>query len=163
MELLKFINDAPVPVDTSNIHMRDAARAIVFDENKLMPILYVSKHEYHKLPWWWIDKWETKETWLIRECMEEVGCEITIAWEVWKIIEYRKEENKLQTSYCYYWDILNKSEPQFTDLEISNGFQVIRVGLDEAIAILESDKPKSYEWIFIQERDLVFLKKLKAL
>lgn len=29
---------------------REACRIVMFDENKLMPLLYVSKDTYHKLP-----------------------------------------------------------------------------------------------------------------
>jgi hypothetical protein len=33
------------------------------------------------------------------------------------------------------------------------------LSLNEAIKTIENDKPKNYEGVFIQKRDLVFLKK----
>jgi len=48
MELLKEIFDAPI--ENKNYATREAARAVIFDENNLIPLLFVSKYNYHKLP-----------------------------------------------------------------------------------------------------------------
>jgi len=48
MELLKEIFDAPI--GTNKPTTREAARAILFDDNNMIPLLFVSKYNYHKLP-----------------------------------------------------------------------------------------------------------------
>lgn len=50
MKLLTEIKDAEYPVDQSTLELREAARGVFFDENCLVPILFVSKYNYHKLP-----------------------------------------------------------------------------------------------------------------
>lgn len=163
MELLKEISDYKGNIDDSKITLREASRAILFDENNLIPLLYVSKHTYHKLPGGWVEKWENKEPALIRECLEEVGCEIKVIWEIGKIIEYRSEYQQKQISYCYWGKVLTIWTPSFTQKELDQWFTVVRMSLDEAISTLKADKTTNYEWVFIQQRDSAFLEKAKLL
>ena len=60
MELLKEIKDKKFPEDESTLKIREASRAILFDENDLIPLLFVSKYNYHKLPGGGIDEGEDK-------------------------------------------------------------------------------------------------------
>ncbi|MFH1712177.1 MAG: NUDIX domain-containing protein [Patescibacteria group bacterium] len=163
MELLKEIKDKEYPEDRSTLEPRKAARAILFDENNLIPVLFVSKHNYHKLPGGGIDEGEDQIQALKREAKEEAGCEIEITGEVGKIIEYRSEWNQLQTSYCYLGKVISKGEPDFTEKEIAKGFQLVWLTLDEAIDKIKNDQPAGYEGSFIQKRDIIFLKTAKEI
>jgi len=157
MKLIKHIEDWEI-TNKETIKTREASRAILFDENNLIPLLFVSKHNYHKLPGGGIDRWETKKEALIRECLEEVGCEIEIISEIWKITEFKSQKKLYQTSYCYTWKIISKWKPNFTQKELDNWFQIVRLSLEDAISTLKNDKPNNYIWKkFIQERDLTFL------
>ena len=80
MELLKEIKDKEFPEDESTLRIREASRAILFDENDLIPLLFVAKHNYHKLPGGGVDEGEDKDKAqaLVRECLEEVGSEIEL-------------------------------------------------------------------------------------
>lgn len=163
METILEINDTNDKVEESKFKTREASRAIILDENNKIPILYVSKFEYYKLPGGGIDDGESKEEALKRECQEEVGCEIEIIKEVGKLIEYRKEHSLKQISYCYLGRITSKGEPNFTQKELENGFQIVWVTIEEAISKVKSDIPKDYEGNFIQKRDLTLLEKAKEL
>lgn len=162
MNLLTTIDDSK---DSSpkDLQQRTASRAVLFDEQKRVPLLYVAKHAYHKLPGGGIDEGEEPSEALIREILEEVGARIKVTGEVGEIIEVRSEFNLHQTSYCYTGDITEKGTPNFTEKELEQGFEVHWMSLEEAINTVESDIPKNYEGKFIQKRDLFFLKKTKEL
>lgn len=163
MELLKEIKDKEFPGDESGLKIREASRAMLFDENGLVPLLFVSKHNYHKLPGGGIDDGEDKMKALIREVKEEVGAEIKVIAEVGEIIEHRSKWNLKQISYCYIGNITSKGYPAFTDEELNDGFKIVWLSLDDAISAVEHDLPDDYEGPFIQRRDWIFLKKAKQI
>lgn len=135
----------------------------MFDENKLIPVLFVSRHNYHKIPGGGIEKSEDKTQALTREVLEETGCEVEISGEIGEVNEYRSRWNLFQTSYCYIGKIIKKGEASFTKDERKNGFQLLWLSLDEAIEKFKNDKPNDYEGKFINERDLAFLEEAKSL
>jgi 8-oxo-dGTP pyrophosphatase MutT (NUDIX family) len=160
MKLLKTIKDKDLSKDFKT---REASRAVLFDDNNLVPLLFVSKYNYHKLPGGGIDKGETKTQALIREIKEEVGSSIEVGPEVGKVIEYRSGFDLKQISYCYLGKILSKGPQKLEQDEIDEGFELVWVPLDEAIKKVESDKPGNYEGGFIQKRDLALLLEAKRL
>jgi 8-oxo-dGTP diphosphatase len=156
MIFLKEIKDNEV--EEGEVKIREASRAVLFDENGLVPLLFVSKYNFHKLPGGGIDKGENRLEGLIREVLEEVGCTMEVTGEVGEIIEYRSEFHLKQTSYCYTGKVLSKGTPHFTEKELNEGFQIVWMKLETAILKVENDEPSNYEGSFIQKRDLVFLK-----
>ncbi|MFA6485768.1 MAG: NUDIX domain-containing protein [Candidatus Magasanikbacteria bacterium] len=160
MKLLSEISDKDRNKNMPKMNVRKAARAVLFDNN-LIPLLFVSRYNYHKLPGGGIKKHESKINALKRESMEEVGCKIDALQELGKIIEYRSQFNLKQTSFCYSGNIISKGQPNFTKKELSDGFKIIWVTLNKAISILASDEPANYEGSFIQKRDLIILKEVK--
>lgn len=163
MELLKEIKDKELPENESSLKIREASRAILFDDNNAIPLLFVAKYNFHKLPGGGIEEGEDKVKALVRECLEEVGSEIKVSGEVGKIVEFRSKWDLKQTSYCYYGKIISKGKPDFTKKELSQGFKIVWLSLPDAISKIETDKPESYVGSFIQKRDLAFLKKVEQI
>lgn len=162
MELLLEINDKEIPKNNS-YQKREASRAVLFDNNNLVPLLFVANEQYHKIPGGGIDDGEDQKQALIREVLEETGSTIEVTGEVGRIVEFRSEFNLLQSSYCFLGKIITKGKPEFTEDEVSHGFQLVWLSLDEAINTITNDKPTDYEGAFIQKRDLRFLQKAKEL
>ncbi len=162
MKLLKELTDKKFT--GKGVKLREASRAVLIDDNGLVPILHVSKFKYHKLPGGGIDDGENKKQALIREVLEEVGSTISIDAEIGKIIEYRSKDNfnwgseQKQISYCYLGKILTKGEPHFEEFELLEEFELVWMTLNEAIKTLQNDKPTNFEGTFIVDRDLTFLK-----
>lgn len=157
MKLLKHIG----PKIREGLVKRFASRAVLFDKDNLVPILFVSKFNYHKIPGGGIEEGEDKMQALIREIKEETGCDAEITGELGEITENRSRWNLLQTSYCYFGNVISKGEQSFTKKERHQGFKLLWMPLDEAIEKLKTDKPLNYEGKFIQDRDLTFLEEAK--
>lgn len=153
-----FFPDSP-RLDTDTFRIREAARAVVVDENGRVALLKVGKHSYHKLPDGGIDEGEDKIEALSREFIEEIGCDANVIAELGAIVELRDKWELKQTSYCYLAKQFGPiSEPEFTPEEIADGFSVVWVdSVDIAITLLENDRPTNYEGLFIQKRDLTLL------
>ncbi len=153
-----FFPDSP-RLDTDTFRIREAARAVVVDENGRVALLKVGKHSYHKLPGGGIDEGEDKIEALSREFIEEIGCGANVIAELGAIVELRDKWELKQTSYCYLAKQFGPiSEPEFTPEEIADGFSVVWVdSVDIAITLLENDRPTNYEGLFIQKRDLTLL------
>lgn len=164
MKLLKTIqlNKNLISEETKNFRVRNAARAVVFDENNKIGLLLVANHNYHKLPGGGIEDGENVMKALDRECLEEIGCHIKVSGKLGEIKEYRDKWSLEQHSFCYLANVVGKKgKPSFTQKELDGGFEIKWVLLDEAIKLLKADKPNDYEGMYIQIRDLTFLKEAK--
>lgn len=140
--------------DKSNVRLREAVRAIVL-KNGEMAILYVSNKNYHKLPGGGIEQGEDLQEALDREIMEEVGTTIENIREVGKIVEYRKQHNLQQISYCFIADVKDdKGKQNFTNEEKEEGFELKWVSVEEALRLMKNDKPKDYLGTYVQVRDV---------
>lgn len=162
MDLLLEIKTENIP-DESILEPREAVRAVVFDENGLMPLIFASKYNFYKIPGGGIERNENKEQALIREALEESGSEIQITGEIGKVVEYRLQFNQKQISYCYLGKVISKNKTTFTEKELSEGFELIWTTLDDAITKIKNEHPQNYQGKFVQKRELAILQKVKEL
>ena len=144
--------------ESSTYRIREAARAVVFDENEKVALLHATKNGYYKLPGGGIEKGEDISKALERECQEEIGCDIEVEKELGLIIEYRKKFNLKQTSYCYIAKLSGKKgTPHLMESEIEEGFETVWFPLEEAYRVVSQSKPTIYEGPYMVARDSAFL------
>jgi 8-oxo-dGTP diphosphatase len=152
-------------MDSTGWFKRNAARAIVSGEKGQIYLLKMSTYNYHKLPGGGVEQGETLEDAVYRELLEEIGCPAEVVKELGEIIEYRSEEKTEQHSYCYTAKQTGPLRDTALEAsEIEEGAEtIVAQNLDEAIKLLEDDKPTSYQGHFIRLRDLRFLNEAKSL
>ena len=160
--------DPSLPVaNRDGYDLREAARAVVTDNTGAVALLHVTSGNYYKLPGGGIDEDENVEDALARELMEEIGCQAEIVAPLGTVQEYRYYWNMNQLSYCYLARLVGeKGEPDFTDKERSEGFEIVWAkNIDEAIRLLESSAetadPTALNIIFIRLRDVAIAQKAK--
>ncbi len=160
MKKLGLINPRQVnEADILEYRLREAVRAIVFDNAKNIALLEVSRDSYFKLPGGGVESGEDFETALKRECLEEIGCDIKIIKPIGYTEEYWKEDTEKQVSYCYLAKLDGeKGEPELIQSEKDRGFETIWVSLEEGIEMLESCSPTQWEGDYIPPRELLFLR-----
>lgn len=172
------LSETPVQAHDEWI-VREAARAIIFNQDHHIALLHAQNFGYHKLPGGGIEPGELWQDAVLREAIEEIGFRIKLRpIEIGKIIEYRARSEtwrpeipKLkQISYCGIGDVVEPTSLGLTDEEIRVGLVVEWMSFDEAIRICQSDvpfqdrdQPDNYEGRFIQARDLMFLRTAKTL
>ena len=167
MKLLLELRGTDVGISESEsftlpYRLRKAARAVLFNDKNEIAILYVSKDNYHKLPGGGFEVGENVADALKREALEEVGSHIDIGDEIGLTIEYRNKNSELQISYCYLAKVVGDLvKPAFDEGELADGFQLLWVGIDEAISLLMNDNTDEYNGKFIKKRDLAILNEAK--
>ncbi len=143
MKLLATLNpEYASDKEADGFKRREAARAIVFDADGKIALLNVAKKGYHKLPGGGVEAGEGVVDALMRECREEIGCQIAIIDALGEIVEYRKMFKIKQTSFCYLAKVVGpKGEPMFMPDELADGFEVQWVPFAVAKQLLMLDRP----------------------
>jgi len=149
--------------EVKTYHVREAARAIVVDENSMIALLHVSKKNYYKLPGGGLDDKEDILTALGRECQEEIGCDVEVINEIGSIVEYIKISQLKQISYCYLTKVQGeKGTPHFEESELEDGFKQVWLSYQDAIAALTGSKATDFSGsAYIVPRDIFLLEEAK--
>ncbi len=148
-----FDPDAPAP-DRSKYALREASRAIVFNEKNEIALMDTGQYQAHKLPGGRIEPGESKEAACIRECREETGYDVVIAKELGHIDEYKDKRREHWRSYFYAATTKGVQHAlQFTQEEIDAEFRLMWSPLSEAIRLMQQDAPIDYDGRYILKRD----------
>lgn len=151
-------------VDVTGFDVREAARAVVFDGQKVA-LLYAATHGFYKLPGGGIEVGEDIATGLAREVLEEIGCRIRVTGEIGQTTEFRDAWRLKQHSYCYLADKVGRAAtPQFTPEERADGFEVVWAdNVEQATELVRRASGTGYEAPFIQRRDTLILESARRL
>jgi 8-oxo-dGTP diphosphatase len=142
---------------------REAARAIISNDEGKIALMHISKSGFYKLPGGGVKPGEDIETALRREAREEVGCDIKISDEVGQLLEVRLAPDQstglIHLTYCYHAEVVGEIvEPQLEDDEKQRGTQLIWVSIEEAKEKINSYTGDEYEVKFIVARDKLLFK-----
>lgn len=160
MNLLHTFNKENVSeTDAATYKVRKATRAIVFDNEGNVALLHVTKHNYYEVPGGGVEEGETLEEGCIRECKEEIGCVVEITGEVGRTLEYRKQLERINESFCFTAKIVGeKGIPELQEDEIEMGTETIWVSKDKALELLRNIAvPEHLYDRYIIERSVIFL------
>ncbi len=163
MKNLLLLNPENIPDSEANgFRLREASRAVVFDDDGMIALLHVTKRNFYKLPGGGIESEEDRALALKRECKEEIGCNIEVVNEIGIITEYNKAIHLKQISYCYLAKVVGqKGTPNFTEKEINDGFEPVWLSYEDAINALKSNVDGTTGNPYIKQRDLTFLTEAK--
>lgn len=163
MKQIKLINLENISEDeVKDYKVREAVRAVVFDQSNLVPLIYSTVNNYAKLPGGGVEEGENMEQTLKRECLEEIGCNVEIIQEIGMIVEYRSKYKLKQVSYCYLAKLIGeKGTPQLDEGEKEQGFETIWITIDEAIEKVTQKEFVMYESEYVTIREKTFLETAK--
>lgn len=167
MRLLATLRAEDVEADAPSFNYatfgpRAAARAIVFDEDKVA-LVHVKERAYYMLPGGGVES-EDIATELEREILEELGCEVEVTGEVGSIEVYFDRWSKKQTDFCYtVKKVRHIADATPTDFEVEEGHNIVWAqNLDAAIQLIDSAAPANRDGKLVRTRDLLFLKHAAA-
>lgn len=146
--------------------IREAARAILFDEEFRIALMHVASDNYYKLPGGGMDEGEDIITALNRELLEEVGASaVEVISEVGQVDEYRDEYEVNGRHYCFIAKLTGPIvQPARTEKELAEGYETVwAANIDDAIRFVEQSTPEGYGHNFERLRELVFLNEAKPL
>ncbi|SRR3989344_3254 len=165
MKTLKIIKDADIGSvlsEPGKYWERKAVRAVVFDKESKVALIYSGKYHHHKLPGGGVEEGESIEAAVRRELLEEIGCTVGNIKELGIVEEYRNRVELHQISYCYTAYALEKGVPKLEAEEVAEGYVTKWFNLDAAIETLEKEKgTEHYDGRFIRMRDITFLKEAR--
>jgi 8-oxo-dGTP pyrophosphatase MutT (NUDIX family) len=170
MRLLKEITRREGLNTQGKILCREAVRAIVVNEQKLL-MIYSAKIGDYKFPGGGVDEGETHLQALAREIREECGASISeIGSAFGKIIEYdlpmeREYDEFKMTSFYYLCQVEASFQAQNLEhYEADLGFQPIWIDVEEALranrSILSTVDHQSLHWV---PRETFVLEQIKEL
>jgi len=120
---------------------RLTGKAIVVDKEEKIVLVGSSLNHVYTLPGGGIEKGETIEAGILREMVEEIGCNIKIDYMLGVIDDYRNRDKTHCINHCAVAKIIGeKGIPKLTEEEKKNGLQVKWFKLEEALEILQKEK-----------------------
>lgn len=137
----------------SNPEIRIGARGMIFNEDGKIAIIHKKNKNEYKLPGGGVEENEDPKESFLRECLEEIGCEVCINNFLGVAEEYKSQENFKQFSYVFIAKkTLDKNELKLTKKEMEEGTEFIWLDVLEALNRMKNSlntlKASNYDNIY---------------
>jgi ADP-ribose pyrophosphatase YjhB (NUDIX family) len=144
---------------------RNTGKAIIVDSERKIGLVGNKQNDFLQLPGGGIDDGEDIGQGVIRECLEETGCNVELKSEVGIVDDYRPRDKKHCINFCYVAAVVGeKGVVSYTDDESNIGMYTKWVDVKTALDIfrkqevdLKDGKVTFYNTGFNILRDLKFL------
>ena len=150
--------------ESEKYELRYSARGIIFNDEGKIAFINAKNYGYHLFPGGGIEEGENIEEALEREVEEEIGVDVEIEKEFFRVKEIRRSNRQILYSYFYTGKVVkNKGDEarKLEEHEILAGFETEWVSIDEAIKILKEEGYSSILDKYSYIRNLKVLEVLK--
>jgi 8-oxo-dGTP diphosphatase len=167
MNIIASFNEEQVSdAEAAQFRRRRSVRGVVYDADGTIALIHAENEGYHTLPGGGVESEETFEEGIIRECKEEVGCDVQIIEYIGTTLEYQKGNSLLKEVWGYTLKVVgNKGLPIVVDddTEAERNSVVEWVTLADAIKLIESllEVPDLYIRYTVKT-DIAFLKSIEV-
>lgn len=167
MNLISYTTDNDLPrVMTGDKHkqwrVRTTVRAVLFNEKNQVAVIHLAANNYCGIPGGGVDDGESIETALLREVLEETGCEIKNPKEFGVTIEKRDAWKLFQISHCFTARASQVRGLSLTKGEAEAGFSLRWVeSVATAIELIQNNPALDYDALHMTRRDSAILRAVK--
>ncbi len=120
---------------------RNTGKAIMLDNKGMVGLVGNKQNDFLQLPGGGIDEGENIDEGIIRECLEETGCNVVLKSEVGIIDDYRPRDKKHCINFCYVVAVTGeKGEVSHTDDESNIGMYTKWVDVKTALDIFRKQE-----------------------
>jgi 8-oxo-dGTP diphosphatase len=120
--------------------VRPAVRGVIFNENNAICMRSKKGSGFFFLPGGGIEDNESPVNALKRECLEEAGCNIIDIQKIGTVIEHGDESKEKRTNECFTAHLIGEKLEPTLAVGDEEGFEVVWMGINEAITLLENQK-----------------------
>lgn len=159
-QILQILNEENVSEsELQNYKVRRAVRIILIDEDKKIAILYSLKGDYYSLPGGGVEDTETYEKAVLRECLEETGCNTELLIDLGMIEEVRQEKKIINRTKGFVGKVIGEKGIRSLELgEIEEELELLWVDALTGLELIEKAKQTKLYFRYVQMRDVEFLK-----
>lgn len=144
----------------SEYSLRTTVRVVLFDQDNNVALVGT---KYRLLPGGGVEDGETLAGAVVRECLEEVGCNVVVEGKVGSIEEYREKLARHQITHCFVARVIGNKGTPTTTQDDEQGMQIEWMPLADAYDFLERQidliPNESYNSCFNVRAHTVFVEK----
>lgn len=129
------IFDNPVP-EPEVYFSRPTVKGVVLDDDGNIATYYV--HGRNLFPGGGVEEGETKEEAFIRECKEEIGCDVEIISSLGDAVEYRAKTSKKYEIHFFIAKVIGEKGEPTTTQQDELDIKIEWFPKDKVLSILES-------------------------
>ena len=127
--------------------LRPTVKGFVFDDENKIALIWHPTEKYGLLPGGGVEEGEAFEEGFIRECKEEIGCDIEIVSSLGTAVQFRAKDSRRYETHFYIAKVVGEKGVPTTTQEDELGIETRWMTIEELEAQLEEQAAfKSEDW-----------------